>query len=536
MSDLLFHGGPILTLDPARPRAEALLMRDERIVAVGTEADVRPALRPGYEDVPLNGRALLPGLTDAHIHLLWTGLGHINVDLDGSPSIEDALERVRRHAERLPVGAWVRGHGWNHSLWDYRWPTAQELDRVTGGRPASLARKDGHSIWVNRRALEMAGVDRMTPDPDGGTIGRDEQGDPTGILSENATELVDRIVPEYSWQERREALRGVITECNRRGLTSLHIPEGPDTLALLRELREHGELTIRALWHLPYRQLDQAIGLGLRSGLGDRWVRIGGVKIFSDGSLGSCTCHMLAPFNGAAGNYGLPTIPEEELREAVRRADRAGIAVAIHAIGDRANRTVLDAIEACGRHALHAEDNPADLRRPSMPHRIEHAQHLDPADVPRFGRLGVGASMQPIHATSDYEIAERLLGGERTLWSYAWQPLQATGAVLAFGSDAPVETFDPWAGIHAAVTRQRADGAPPGGWHPRLALSLEDALRAYTIGPAILSNESEIKGTLSPGKLADLIVVDADPFAVEPQSLWRMEVEMTVVGGRVIRG
>ncbi len=541
MPDLLFHGGPIYTLDRLRPRAEALLVRDDRIVAAGSEAEVRPLLPGSYDDVPLGGRTIVPGLTDAHIHLLWTGLGHLSVDLDGVADLEEALDQVRQHAARLPADAWVRGHGWNHALWEHRWPDAADLDRATGGRPAMLSRKDGHSRWLNTRALELAGIDRDTPDPAGGTIGRDERGEPNGLLFENANDLVDDVIPEYSWEERRRALQSIIADGNRRGLTGVHIPESAETLALLRELREHDQLTIRALWHLPYRQLDQAIALGLRSGFGDEWVRIGGVKIFADGSLGSCTCHMLAPFCGTAGNYGMPTIAEDELRDAVRRADEAGIAVAIHAIGDRANRTVLDAIAACGRRAGpqaraggHTVLRPDGLRPPALPHRIEHAQHLDPADLVRFAELGVGASMQPIHATSDWQVAERLLGHERSASSYAWRPLHDAGAVLAFGSDAPVETFDPWASIHAAVTRRRSNGEPPEGWHAELALSLGDALAAYVTGPAILSNEVELKGYLGPGKLADLIVLSADPFAVEPQSLWQMGVEMTVVGGKVL--
>ena len=537
MPDLFFHGGPIYTLDRHQPRVEALLVRGDRILASGTEAEVRPLLGGRYEDVPLDGRAVIPGLTDAHIHLLWTGLGRLNVDLDGVGSLDEALERVRAHADTLPEDTWLRGHGWNHALWGHRWPAAADLDRVTGGRPALLSRKDGHSVWLNSRALALAGIDRETPDPPGGTIGRDERGEPTGVLFENANDLAYRVVPEYSWEERRRALEAIIVACNRRGLTSVHIPEDPDTLALLRELREGDRLTIRALCHLRYAQLDEAIGLGLRSGLGDEWVRIGGVKIFADGSLGSCTCHMLDPFAGTAGNYGMPTVDEEELRDAVARADRAGIAVAIHAIGDHANRTVLDAIADCARRHTYTPDphSLAPNPQPSvLPHRIEHAQHLHPDDIPRFAELGVVASMQPVHATSDMQIAERLLGPERCAWSYAWRPLLDTGAILAFGSDAPVETLDPWAGLHAAVTRRRAGGEPPGGWHPELAIPLLDALEAYVTGPALASGEAAFKGTLQAGSLADLLVLPADPFAVEPQSLWQMGVEMIVIGGKVL--
>lgn len=526
MTDLLFYDGPIYTLDHRQPRAEALLVRDERIIAVGNAADVRAQARPGYEAIALRGRALLPGLTDAHIHLLWTGQNRQRIDLDGVASLDQALALIARHAERLPAEAWVRGHGWNHTLWGGRWPTAQELDRVTGGRPAVLSRKDGHSVWLNTRALELAGITAATPDPDGGVIGRDARGEPTGILSENAMNLVWRVVPAPTPAENLEALRTIIAECNRRGLTSLHMPEGPETLTALQTLAALEQLHARCLFHLPYRQLDTYIDAGIRSGFGDTWVRIGGVKIFSDGSLGSCTCHMLRPFEGHPDNSGVPTIPEDELYTAVRRAIDHGIAVTIHAIGDRANRTVLDAIAAQQRAGTQVA--------PRLPNRIEHAQHLDAADVPRFAALGVIASMQPIHATSDWEVAERLLGTERCRLSYAWQALWQAGATLAFGSDAPVETLDPWAGIHAAVTRQRPDGTPPGGWHRDQALTLEQALWAYTVGPAIASGEAHLKGRLTPGMLADLIVTAADPFAVDPGELWRMEVVQTFVGGRCV--
>ncbi len=330
-------------------------------------------------------------------------------------------------------------------------------------------------------------------------------------------------------------MRNIIAECNRRGLTGLHIPEGPDVLALLRELRERDELNIRTLWHIPYTQLDHAIALGVRSGLGDEWVRIGGVKIFSDGSLGSATAHMLQPFVGDSSNYGLPTIDEDELRDAVIRADRAGIAVTVHAIGDRANRMVLDAIANSIQHRARQSIPPTDtLWGPALPHRIEHAQHLDPADVARFAQLGVIASMQPVHATSDYDVSERLLGAERSAWGYAFRSLLETGATLAFGSDAPVETIDPWAGIHAAVTRQRMNGQPSGGWHPEQRLSLEEALAAYVTGPAQASGELALKGSLRAGALADLVVTSTDPFTAAPDHLWQQGVDLTVVGGKVI--
>lgn len=530
MNDIIFHGGQIYTLDPRQPIVDALLLRGDNIVAAGAAGDVRSQARPGYQDVPLQGRAVVPGLADAHIHLLWSGEALRQINLDGVASLDQALEAVRRHAEQLPPGAWVRGQGWNHALWGYRWPTAAELDSVTGGRPAILSRKDRHSSWVNTRALELAGIDERSPDPPGGTILRGEGGRPAGILLERASELVFAAVPAPDEAGVRLVVREVIAACNARGVTSIQAPDEPAAFRAVQELRERDELHARYLYHLPLRQLDEYIANGVRSGLGDEWVRVGGVKIFSDGALGSRTCRMLAPFRGH-DDSGMAMLPDEALHEAVLRANLAGIAVTIHAIGDAANRAVLDAMAAAK-----SELRRRNMNAPALPNRIEHAQHLDAADIGRFGELGVVASMQPVHATSDREMAEQLLGPARAARSYAWRPVAEAGATLAFGSDAPVETLDPWAGIYAAVTRQAQDGAPAGGWHPELCLSLQAALEAYTVGPAVASGEAGLKGRLAPGMLADLVVLEQDPFAIEPHELPRVEVVSTWVGGRSVHG
>lgn len=535
MNGLLFHSGPIYTLDARRPQAEALLVRGERIAALGSESEVRAALNDSgpdsaYDDIDLRGRALLPGLTDAHIHLAWTGLLQSGVALEGIASLDAALDKIASHAATLPADAWVRGHGWNHALWDNRWPTKTALDRVTGGRPALLSRKDGHSVWINSRALQLADVDVSTPDPDGGAIQRDSAGQPTGILLESANALAYRAAPDYTLDEKRMALRSVMAACNRVGLTGVHIVEGRDTLRLLQELRARGRLTLRALCHLPHAQLDAAIGIGLRSGLGDEWLRIGGVKIFADGSLGSQTCHMLKPFDSDeknASNCGLPMMPEDELRADIVKAATNGWALTVHAIGDRANRTVLDALSQPEVRAAHC----------ALPHRIEHAQHLHPQDITRFAELGVVASMQPIHAIADWQVAEKLLGPERCRGAYAFRPLLQSGAALAFGSDAPVESFNPWLGLHAAITRRRVDDTSRAGWNPELALDLAEALEAYGVGPAHAAGESRLKGSLVEGKLADLIVTEADPFAVardDVDALARMRVRQTFVAGQCV--
>ena len=542
--DLLLHGGPIVTLDPNAPQAEALLVRGDSIAAIGDLASVRAALRPGYETLDLRGRTALPGLCDAHIHLLWTALNAAQVNLDQAPSLERALDTIRAHAAALPAGAWVQGHGWDHSLWGGRWPTAAELDQATGGRPAYLTRKDLHSAWVNSAALRAAGIDAASPDPDGGAIGRDERGEPTGMLFERANQLVAGLIEQPDAAAKERAIAGLVGQFHRYGITGVHAPEGPDCMAAVQALHARGQLGLRVLHHLRLDLLDQAIELGLRSGLGDEWLRIGGVKIFSDGSLGSATAHMLEPFldlpAGAPHPRGLPMLPAGELNRVVARAIGHGVSVTIHAIGDAANRGVLDAIEAAMRAhgeplALRSAGEPARYAAHAalIPNRIEHAQIVDPADIARFGQLGVVASIQPIHATSDIDVAERMWG-ERCRTAYAWRSLMQAGAVLACGSDAPVESWNPWAGIHAAVTRQRPGGYPDGGWRPELCLSLEEALWGYTAGAALASGELARKGTLSPGKLADISVLDRDVFAADARDLHTVVSDVTVLGGEIV--
>lgn len=534
-AEVLLSGGTIYTLDPVQPRVEALAIRNGRIIAIGDEADVRAVLSPGYEFLDLRGGAAIPGLCDAHVHLLSYALSRQRVELEGISDYEALLAGIDTYATRLPQDAWVRGWGWNHTLWGGRWPTAADLDRVTGGRPAALSRKDGHSVWVNSAALRLAGIDAQTPDPPGGEIQRDERGEPTGILLENAMDLVWRVVPEAGPEERQHALREALAEAQRYGLTSLHLPEPPACLSDLQVLYGRGQPGARILFHIPQYRLDEALALGVRSGLGDEWLRIGGVKIFSDGSLGSCTCHMLQPFEGTQ-SCGIPTLSREELFELIARAIGGGISVTVHAIGDAANRSVLDAIEtALLRYPQRGFEGERSRlpTLPAIPNRIEHAQIVHPLDIPRFARLGVVASMQPIHATSDMTVADQLWGS-RCATAYAWRALHSAGAILAFGSDAPVETFNPWPGIHAAVTRQLPDGEPPGGWYPEQRLSLEEALWAYAVGPAIASGEIEHKGTLTPGKLADIVVLPADPFRLPAGELHSLLPVATLLGGEVV--
>jgi predicted amidohydrolase YtcJ len=547
MPSLIIYNGPIYTLDPAWPRVQAIGIRDGRVISVGSEGKVQAAVGGRAEPINLRGRAVIPALTDAHVHLVWHGLARREIRLEGVDDLDVALQRVAAGAAGLPDGAWALGGGWDHSLWGGHWPTAAVLDALIPDRPVLLSRKDGHSAWVNSRALQIAGIADDTPDPPGGSIQREKKR-ATGILFENAVDLVRRHIPDRTAEERLEALRDAMDEAHSYGMAGVHIPPGlrpgdaAMALADLQDLRACGQLKLRCLVHLGLDGLDDALRLGIRSGLGDRWLRIGGVKMFADGSLGSETAEMLSHYEGRR-HLGAATMTTEELNDAVRRAIGGGLAVTIHAIGDAANRRVLDAIEAAqnegAKHEALSNGGSIDTLAPSaqrsapIPNRIEHCQILHPQDIPRFAALGVVASVQPVHATADMEIAERLWG-ERCATAYAWRSLGDAGAVLAFGSDAPVESFNPWLGVHAAVTRQRPGNIPAEGWRPVQRLSVWDALQGFTTGAAAAAGTAHEQGRLAPGLLADLAILSADPFKINPSDLHTIQADIMMIEGEFV--
>ncbi len=535
MPTTILYNGAIYTLDPAQPRAQALAIRDGRVIAVGSEGKVQAAVGRQVESINLQGRAAIPALTDAHVHLIWHALARRSVQLDGIADFEQAL-RVIETAAKSGTG-WLQGGGWDHTLWNGRWPTAADLDAIVPDRPVLLSRKDGHAAWLNSAALRIAAIDNTTPDPVGGSIRR-EQGQPTGVLYETAIDLARRHIPEPTEADRLDAVRDAITEAHSYGMVGMHIPTGmrPGDGSMhmhdLQTLRDRGQLPLRCLQYLGLDGLDDALHMGLRSGFGDRWLRIGGIKMFADGTLGSETAEMLAPYEGSTGR-GLATLPTEELYEAIRRSIAGGLSVMVHAIGDLANRKVLDAIEAALPGAPAGPHGTARHAPARIPNRIEHCQLLHPDDSPRFAQLGVVASMQPIHATSDMLTADRLWGS-RCETAYAWRRLQEAGARLAFGSDAPVESLNPWLSVHAAVTRQRADGTPRGGWYASQCLSVEDALCGFTAGSAFAAGAQAEQGSLAPGMLADIAVLSDDPFKIDPSGLHRIHATMTLLEGDVV--
>jgi hypothetical protein len=536
-ADLILYNGNVHTLDSARPRGQAIAIAGDRIVAAGDNDEIRALRAPTGKAVDLQGRTVVPGFTDAHLHFLSYGIGLQEIELAGVPTLEEALALVAARAAATPPGQWLTGRGWDHTLWvGGAFPTRGDLDRVAPEHPVFLRRKCGHAGWANSRALELADITAETPDPFGGAIDHDPvTGQPTGILKDVAMELMFRLFREPSLDEAMAAIKAAMPHAHRAGLAGVHTMEGAGSFRAFQQLQEAGELKLRITMQIPEENLDAAIQAGLRSGFGNESLRIGGVKIFSDGALGARTAYMLEPFEGYPDNCGLPMATPEHLREVIGRASRAGIASFVHAIGDRANREVLDAIaearevEAAGAHGTrNTQSGPR--------HRIEHAQIVHPADMPRFAALGVIASMQPIHATQDM-LAADALWGKRSAHAYAWRSLLDAGAVLAFGSDSPVETLSVMAGIHAAVTRRRPDGTPgPDGWYAEQRLTVDEAVYAYTVGAAYASGEEAIKGSLAPGKLADLVVLSQDIFTIDPEAILETDVIGTMVGGEWVYG
>ncbi|NHN56254.1 amidohydrolase [Calidifontibacter sp. DB0510] len=499
-----------------------LLVDDGLIVAAGAAADLEA---PGVRVHDLPGELVIPGLHDAHIHTAAFARDLAGVNLRGVRSVQEAQDVLRLHQTGLTDAEWVLGGFWDSNRWEVPvQPGRADLDAVTGDRPAVLWSVDCHTLWVNSAALRAAGITGATDDPPGGEIVRDAHGQPTGILRENACAAIESVIPSDA-DTLADKLRVAQDSLLRLGLTSITDIDGEDALEAFRQLYDARGLAVRVTKAVRQPALDLAIAQGRRTGDGDDRLRTGPVKLFSDGALGSHTSHMSSPFAGEGDNCGLATLSPEELYDLTRRAVDAGLSVATHAIGDAAAAAVLDAYERV------LAETGTSLRL-----RIEHAQHLRPADIPRMARLGVVASMQPTHCTSDLDLVDWLLAGHDIV-SYGWRTVLDAGVPLAFGSDAPVESPNPFLALHAAVTRQRADGIPPGGWQPHERVTLAEALSAHTLGAAYAAGDEARKGTLEPGKLADFIAVDTDLFAVaetDPVAIAQATVQETIIGGESV--
>ncbi|MET0555698.1 MAG: amidohydrolase [Vicinamibacteria bacterium] len=526
-ADLLLTGGAVITLAPARPRATAVAVRDGRIVAVGGDADVQPFRGPRTRVVALAGGGVVPGLADAHVHVEGIGQAAESLDLVGAGSLQEALDRVAKGARALPPGEWLIGRGWDQNDWpEKRFPTAAELDRAAADRPVLLERVDGHASWANTRALAIAGITAATPDPPGGRILRDASGGPAGVLVDAAQVLAESKVPEPSRAVRKRRLAKGLAAAAAVGLTSVHdAGVSIDTIPLYKELLAEDALPVRVHVMLrgPGEFLEKGASLRPEHGLGDGRLNIQAIKVVADGALGSRGAWLLEPYSDEPGTRGLNTVDAAAFERLLAEAVKRGFQVATHAIGDAANRFVLDAYE----RAFAGRDGAA------LRFRVEHAQVLAAPDVPRFKRLGVLPSMQPTHCTSDMYWAGDRVGPERVKGAYLWKTFLDAGVRVPAGSDAPVERIDVLPGLQAAITRQDAKGWPPAGWQPQERVTLEQALRMFSQDAAFAAFDEQERGTIAVGMRADLTVLGADLEQVAPGALSAVPVRLTVVGGRV---
>jgi predicted amidohydrolase YtcJ len=523
---LILTNGRVWTGDSARPRAEAVAAVDGRIVAVGSSADIARWAGPETQTIDLAGKLVVPGFNDSHVHFQSGGENLSGVQLRDARTEAEFRERIRQFAAKLPKGRWITGGNWDHENWTpARLPTRQLIDEAAGDHPVFIQRLDGHMALANSIALKLAGITRATPDPPGGTIVRDASGEPAGVLKDAAQAAVDRVIPAPSDDQIAEHVRAALRYAAERGVTSVQdVSASPATLRVYQRLLRRGELTVRISGHQPLASWKRLADVGILAGFGDPMLRIGALKGFADGSLGSTTALFFDPYLDAPSTSGLEMAASQTMLQQISDADRAGLQIAVHAIGDKANHTVLNLFEETV-----AKNGPRDRR-----FRIEHAQHLRPADIARFGKLGVVASMQPYHAIDDGRWAEKRIGPDRAKGTYAFRSLLDAGAVLAFGSDWDVAPMDPILGIYAAVTRRTLDGKHPNGWVPEQKITVEEALRAYTYGSAYASFEEQRKGTIAPGKLADFAVLSQDILAIDPASIEQVKISFTVVDGKIV--
>ncbi len=516
--------GYTLAADKLQP-FDALAFEGGKVLAAGSAADLRKRY-PGAQLVEGHGRTLLPGLIDAHGHMLELGLNTVRANLDGTTSLAEAQQVLRDHAKSHPHRAWVQGSGWNQVIWKLgRFPLASELDAAVSDRPAALDRVDGHALWLNTRALEAAGITRDTHDPVGGRIERDAQGNPNGVLVDNAMDLANLVIPQPSMAEQKAALQAALRHINSVGLTSVaDAGVSAQVVAIYRELADHDELSARiyAMIGSVGDDFHKLSASGPLIGYGHDFLTVRSVKLLADGALGSRGAAMLAPYSDQPGQKGLMFHTAAEMQANIETALKAGYQVNIHAIGDAANRQVLDGFEAAYRKVGGRE----------LRNRVEHAQVVARSDIPRFKTLNLIASMQPTHATSDMNMAEDRVGAERIKGAYAWRSFLAQGTRIAAGSDFPVEPDNPFFGLYSAITRADHGGHPPAGWHPEQAMTLLEAFRAFTLDAAYAQHQEKTLGSLEPGKWADFILIDRDPFKVAPAEIWKLQVAETWVGGK----
>ncbi|HUU38500.1 MAG TPA: amidohydrolase [Candidatus Desulfaltia sp.] len=530
MADLVLKDGRVWTGESPRPWAESIAVRGERIVAVGSSKEIGRLIGRDTRVLDLAGNLVLPGFIDSHTHFLDGGLALLNIRLREAKSREEFVARVRDKAKELPKGEWILNGDWDQQQFDPpELPRREWIDEVTPGHPVCVNRHDGHMVLVNSLALKIAGITAVTPSPPGGEIVKDSRtGEPTGILKDAAIELVTKYIPAPSSETRLKAAEAALRLAAENGVTSTHdMAYDTGHFAVYQELLKAGKLTCRIFLYIPISEVAIYSRLSLKTPFGNDYLKIGGLKGFVDGSLGSSTALFFEPYADNPQTSGLfhsDMFPPGVMEQRFQAADAAGLQVAVHAIGDRANAILLDLYEK-----TITRNGPRDRRW-----RVEHAQHLRPQDMERMARLGVIASVQPYHAIDDGRWAERKIGPDRCRTTYAFRSLLDQGVKLAAGSDWTVAPLDPLAGIYAAVTRRTTDGKHPEGWYPEQKISLEEALRTYTTNGAFAEFAETVKGKISVGYLADLVVLDRNIFEIPPQEIIEARVRTTIVGGRIV--
>ena len=534
--ELILTNGNFRTMDPAFPRVQAIAVKSGRIRAMGSSGDIESMAGRETEIVDVKGRLGLPGMIDSHFHFYDWAMGRHQLELSQMTSLDELTKLVARTAEKKEAGSWILGQGWNESDWqEHKMPDRETLDRAAPQHPVALWRCDLHLVSVNSTALKLAGIDADTPNPPDGVIEKDPSGRPTGVLRELAPNLIKAVIPEPSAEELTAAMRSGMAHLHTLGLTGIHDMrlmgglEGAAALRAWQLLNASGELKLRCWVSIPGERLDEAVSLGLGSNLGDGRLRIGHVKYFADGGMGARTAWMIEPYLDA--DTGMPLAPMERLRKAIFKADAAGLAVVVHAIGDRANREVISIFEAL--QADRRKKSQGAVIFPQVPHRIEHTQMIRPEEIHRLADLGMAACVQPHNMILDINMIDECVG-ERGRFTYAYQQMMAAGIPVLFSSDAPVCDPSPLVGIHAAVTRQRRDGTPPGGWYADQRVSVDQAVAAYTTAPAAFYGRTRDLGSLMPGKRADIILLNQDIFRVDPMIIADTQVDMTIFNGEIV--
>ncbi len=524
-ADLILTNGKIYTLEPDQPWADGCAIKDGKFIAVGEKRSMHQLKGKSTDVIDLKGRFVLPGFNDAHVHFSDGGFYLLGIDLRDAKDEDEFVERIKDYAAKLGKGDWILGGNWDHEAWpSKKHPTKELIDEVTRDNPVFVQRLDGHIALANSLALKLAGITKDTPNPQGGEITKNTQtGEPTGILKDNAQSLVGAVIPPPSKEQLKQAIKTAIQHANSLGVTSIQDNSSTADLEVYQELLKGGELTLRInSWRACYFYEDFE-KIGILPSFGNNMLRIGTMKVFVDGSMGAATALFYEPYSDDPSTCGIPIYPEDQLYELIRAIDKAGLQIAAHAIGDKANEWILNAFEKAFQN-----NGQRDAR-----HRIEHAQVVLPEDIKRYKELGIIASIQPSHCIDDMRWAEKRIG-DRVKHSYLFNSFVKEGVKIAFGTDWTVEPLDPMIGLYAAVTREFPEGGPEGGWFPDEKITLEQAIEFYTLGSAYAEFQEDVKGSITVGKLADLAVLNQNLFEIPLKEILNTKVDLTILGGKVV--